>query len=219
MDKNYLAQNINKFELVNKEQQVLKMCKGKHVLNVGCIGQDKYYESEEWQHKKISNASEHTIGVDIQKEEVAKLQNMGYDVLLAEDLLLSGKTFDIIIMSDVIEHVDNALAFIEFYTPFLKEDGVMLISTPNAFHFARFLWILIWKNYSVNEEHTLWYCPLTLAELVSRSSLHIKDFYWCEEYFDIKTLNIRYRWIYRLSRFFARSRKNLSPNFMMALSK
>jgi hypothetical protein len=94
----------------------------------------------------------------------------------------------------------------------------MLVSTPNAFYFARFLWILIWKNYSVNEEHTLWYCPLTIAELVSRTSLEITDFYWCNEYFDIRKISFRYRWIYKLSRFFARSRRNFSPNFMLELS-
>jgi len=219
MDKKYIQQHINQFQTVNKEHKILDLCKGKNVLNVGCVGQDKFYESENWQHRKIEKVSNQTIGVDIQKEGILKLRDLGYNVVLDTELDALNEKFDVIVMSDVIEHVNNPYEFLSFYADYLSEEGKMLVSTPNAFHFARFIWILLWKNYSVNEEHTLWYCPLTFSELISRTKLQINDLYWCEDYFDIKTLNIRYRWIYKLSRFLAKSRKNLSPNFMMVLAK
>lgn len=158
--------------ITNKLDEFLIHCKGKKVLDVGCVGQARSYRKEDWIHGQIKAVAECIHGVDIDKIGVEELSGLGYDVFLAQNLDPTMK-YDVIIMSDVIEHVNDPVDFLRFYKPFLSQDGKMLITTPNANRVKDSLTILVSNEYGMNAEHTMWFCEKTFQETCRRSGLQL----------------------------------------------
>lgn len=220
MDKEQIFKRIKISAEAEKNLIIPGLCKGLSVLDVGCVGQDYDYDNPLWLHNLIKSSSGSLDGVDIQEEGIRILREKGYSVFSAEDLSNSGRTYDIIVMSDVIEHVNDPVGFLKFYAGFLVPDGKILITTPNAHGIRNFTSILIRNNYSVNPEHTLWLCPKTMLEIASRAGLEFSDFFWLREYYRLKDIKgFRYRLTWRINRLFEKIRSNFHPNFLIILTK
>lgn len=174
---------IYKSPISDKNSLIIKFCKNKKVLDVGCVGQDKSFNNPEWIHSKIKSISASLIGTDINFDEVLKLNNNGYNIVTPDKLDIDIK-YQIITILDVIEHVDNVVEFLEYYSKFLDKDGKILITTPNPFNIRQILNIMLFKLPSVNEEHTVWIDPINFLEISKRSKLEVVEFYWLNEYFN-----------------------------------
>jgi 2-polyprenyl-3-methyl-5-hydroxy-6-metoxy-1,4-benzoquinol methylase len=219
MDKTMLKKTIRQAGIVEKQDAIKGICRDRRVLDVGCIGQDVKFLSDHWLHQEIKSVAKEVTGVDLSRESIEILNKKGYHILHISELESVNETFDIIVMADVIEHVSNSVEFLEFYSRFLNHDGMLVITTPNANRAINFLSILIFNNYSVNEEHTCWYCPVTLQEVVIRAHLKVTGFYWLKKYYNSRNLSFITRVITWKSEFLASFRKNFSQNFMMIVSK
>lgn len=220
MDKEQIFKKIKKSAEAEKNLIIPRLCKGLSVLDVGCVGQDYDYDNPLWLHNLIKSFSSSLDGVDIQEEGIRTLKEKGYSVFSAEELSISGRTYDIIVMSDVIEHVNDPVGFLKFYSGFLVPGGKILITTPNAHGIRNFTSILIRNNYSVNPEHTLWLCPKTMLEIASRAGLGFVDFFWLREYYRLKDIKgFRYRLIWLINRLFEKTRSNFHANFLIILTK
>jgi 2-polyprenyl-3-methyl-5-hydroxy-6-metoxy-1,4-benzoquinol methylase len=205
---------------VDKDQIIEKVCAGKSVLDVGCIGQDRNYKDETWLHNKVKKFSKHVDGVDILTEEIKELRSKGYSIYHVDELKTSGKKYDVILMADVIEHVDNPVEFLSFYSSFASDDGVLLITTPNSNRANNFVHIFFNNNYSVNPEHTFWFCPRTFAEVTDRAKLKIKTFYWADHYFrDDRVKGFYQKFKLMIINLLIRKRSNFSPNMIFLLGK
>jgi 2-polyprenyl-3-methyl-5-hydroxy-6-metoxy-1,4-benzoquinol methylase len=198
---------------------IKRYCANRKILDVGCIGQDAGFNSDKWLHNVIRQVASEVTGVDISTENIAKLNQQGYRVFHPTELKERPETFDIIVMADVIEHVDDPVGFLKFYAEFLNSTGIMLISTPNANRAVNFFSILAFDNYSVNDEHTCWFCPKTLQEVVLRAGLQLKEFYWLKRYYPTKGMPFISRMLTCLSDGMALWRKNFNQNFMFIVSK
>jgi SAM-dependent methyltransferase len=86
----------------------------------------------------------HVLGKKIAGVEPSTYGRMGRDMLglpieicyLAQSDALKGSTFNIVFSSEVIEHVPEPGVFIEELKEFLKPDGVLILTTPNASYVA-----------------------------------------------------------------------------------
>jgi 2-polyprenyl-3-methyl-5-hydroxy-6-metoxy-1,4-benzoquinol methylase len=211
------AKNASKIE---KDEFLLNMCTGRSVLDVGIVGQDRDFDSPTWLHNKIKKVAVDVTGVDILEEPIRQLREKGYSVWTVEELKLLNTRYDIILMSDVIEHVNDPVGFLDLYSKYLSDDGKMLISTPNSNRANNFINILLSNNYSVNPEHTFWFCPRTMAEVVARTSLQITDFYWAGHYFDMREVNGLYQKLKLvLINLLIRMRSNFSPNMLFVITR
>ena len=219
MDKVTLRKMTKSARLEEKYKLILLHCRNKKVLDVGCIGQDVHSQTDRWLHASIKKVAADLTGVDISLENIEKYEEQGFSILHPSALATNNKLYDVIVMADVIEHVSNPQEFLEFYAQFLNQEGIILISTPNANRAINFLSILAYNQYSVNEEHTFWFCPLTLLEIVHRAHLRLNAFYWLGRYYNLKGLGFLTQLITLASDFFAWCRKNLSQNFMFIVSK
>jgi 2-polyprenyl-3-methyl-5-hydroxy-6-metoxy-1,4-benzoquinol methylase len=171
-------------------------------------------------HNLIIDKASDVDGVDIEPAGIRKLKERGYSVFPPEELKSKDKKYDIIVISDVIEHVNDPVAFLKFYSGFLNKDGRILITTPNAHGIRNFTSIMFRNNYSVNSEHTLWLCPKTIMEVTVRAHLEFVDFYWLDEYFSIHDVKgIFNRLQYGINSCFQRIRTNFNPNFLFIVSK
>lgn len=158
--------------------------KGKRVLDIGCVEHDISRKNKQriWVHGFLCEHAKKVKGIDIVQKDIKKMQSDGYDVSCqsAEDFTFKEK-FDVIFAGELIEHLSNPGLFFERCRKHLKKNGLLILTTPNAFSSYRFICILssLTNDPSVNPEHTCWYSPSTLKELLSR--------------YDFKTDNIVFR--------------------------
>lgn len=219
MDRSALRKLIKKAALREKYRLIIEKCSNLRVLDVGCVGQDANSQTDKWLHADISKVASALTGVDISMENIEKLKKQGYVMLHTDELTDQHGLYDVIVMADVIEHVSNPENFLRFYTKFLSPGGIMIISTPNANRAINFFSILAFNNYSVNDEHTCWFCPMTLFEVIQRSELKLKEFYWLKRYYTLKNGSLTTRVLTIISDVFSSLRKNFNQNFVFIVTK
>jgi len=220
MDSTEYRKKIKKAGIVKKPEKVTELCTSKSVLDVGCVGQDINYSNPNWLHNQIKKVSRSIDGADIDADGVKNLREKGFTVYLPEELVALKKRYDVVLMADVIEHVNDPVSFLSFYSAFLNENGTVIITTPNAHAIRNFTSILLWNNYSVNAEHTMWLCPKTMLEISRRAGLQFEGFWWLKEYFRIGDLKgFRNKAVFTLNSVFQGLRTNFYPNFMIILTK
>lgn len=220
MEKDLIYKKIRKSPKADKRKLIPELCKDKIVLDVGCVGQDHDLNSPEWMHNLIKSVSAELDGVDIDPEGINKMREKGYSVIDIEELRISQKKYEVIVMSDVIEHVNDPVAFLQFYLAFLSENGILILTTPNAHGIRNYSNILFRNNYSVNPEHTMWLCPKTILEVLRRAGLNLTGFYWLNEYYSFKDVKgIKFRFIFLFNSFMTWLRSSFCPNFLVISAK
>src|SRR3989344_7621255 len=155
--------------------------KDKEVLDIGCIEHDLERKDKEriWVHDFLRQNAKHVVGIDILKKDIEILKKQGYDVYCqnAETFKLN-KKFDVIFAGELIEHLSNPGLFLEKCKFHLKKDGFLIITTPNAFCLARLFggFVFFTNDLDVNPEHTAWYSPKVIKELLRRYNFNIEKF-------------------------------------------
>src|SRR3990172_3495588 len=86
MDRFALGYKIRTSEPINKEAFIQEKCRGKTVLDLGCIRHSAEFALGDlnWLHKKIKEVAEEVIGVDYLDGEIEKLQDAGYHIHFAD---------------------------------------------------------------------------------------------------------------------------------------
>lgn len=144
--------------LISRVDTIVNLCRDKHVLDIGSTGQAKAYEL--W--PLVSSVAKSITGIDIVEhdDENIVLGNMEtYDFK---------KKFDVIVVGDTIEHVHNQGLFLANLRKHLKNDGKLIITTPNAKWFTVML--------KPNPTHVLWHDKYTLKYILSEYGLDIEQF-------------------------------------------
>lgn len=167
------------------EDEVLRtifpLIKGQDVLDIGCVEHTLEVQHKEriWVHDFLREHASHVTGIDIQRQDIETLQSRGYDVSCqnAENFHFD-KKFDVIFAGELIEHLSNPGFFLESCREHLKENGLLIVTTPNAFSITRFLHAI--KGYTndpvVNDEHAYWFSPTVLKQLLSRYQFTVERF-------------------------------------------
>lgn len=204
--------------IFNKETLVKEICQNKDVLDVGCVGQDIDYFNPKWIHNQVKKISNTLVGVDINSEGIKNINRMGYEVYHYDELSCIDKRFDILLILDVIEHVHNPVDFLNSYTRFLNKGGKIIVTTPNSNRAINFVKIFFGNDYSLNYEHTFWFCPKTFLEIINRvEGLEAKEFYWLDDYNKNLKLNWKGKIMYYFEKILVKKSSNFSPNFMFIL--
>jgi SAM-dependent methyltransferase len=217
MDKDKWLNEFKRAKKLDKFSSIVDMCQGKTVLDVGCVGQDKGFDHESWLHGRIKKVASKLIGADINDEGIQLMNDQGFEVYQPEDLVAKNEKFDLVVMGDVIEHVNDPGAFLSFYAQFLNEGGKMIICTPNSFGIRYTLQVLLYGKPGTNEEHTLAFDPYVMLELFSRINLEPTEFYWLKEY--RKGANWKQKIILFMSSIYIGLRKYFNSNFMFIVKK
>ncbi len=105
---------------------VAKTKPGGRFLDVGCSSGQVMY----WARKRGLVPS----GVEINKRTADIALANGFPVFngFLENAPFEKKSFDVVFLGDVIEHVNNPREFISEVVSFLKPNGIIAISTPNV---------------------------------------------------------------------------------------
>jgi 2-polyprenyl-3-methyl-5-hydroxy-6-metoxy-1,4-benzoquinol methylase len=172
--------------LKTREEIVLPFVKSKDVLDLGGADFDMFIEKRKgsiWLHELLASEAKSILGIDIQKDIVARLKSEGlnFEEGNVEQLNLN-KQFEVIVAGEIIEHLFNAGLFLDSVRRHLKKDGVFIISTPNAFcirNTSMILQRLKKGNARTRFDHTCWYCMQTLSQLLIAQGFEILEKHFC----------------------------------------
>jgi SAM-dependent methyltransferase len=163
----------------------LKWVRGPKVLDVGCTSHTLEVGSPHWLHGRLLESFASVTGIDISEENIDSLRKAGHSNLYvqsAESFELPEK-FDTIVAGELIEHLSSPGLFLRQARAHLKTDGIVVLTTPNAFSLAYFLYaILKFPNTCQNLEHTCWFCPRTMRALAERSGFRVRHFELLDDY-------------------------------------
>lgn len=136
------AQTVLRKQLKDLFVDLIKNMKGKiKVLDFGCGDGSTIFGLN----RLLGNINIQFYGLDVSKEAVTRntkmanmqgINNCNFICNDAESTKLKEK-FDIIISSEVIEHVPNPGKYIKKANSLLKEGGILIISTPNGGNYLK----------------------------------------------------------------------------------
>lgn len=141
-----------------REEIILEHARDRDLLDIGCMGRTQKYKL--W--PQVKAVARSYSGIDLQQPnspDVVQGNMENYDF---------GRTFDVVVAGDVIEHVSNQGLFLENIARHLRDDGVLIITTPNA----KWPTVLL----KPHPDHTLWHDRYTLTGTLKRHGLRIRHF-------------------------------------------
>jgi len=146
---------------------------GEAVLDVGCgFGSNIVpvrYRGASW------------VGIDVDQKVCSALHKAGEECFcgsLEEFSIINKQKFDVIIMSQIIEHVVDPIALINSARKLLSPTGRILVSCPNGA--SRYIekYSQKWLHWHV-PYHTIQFTPKALAEVACQAELKLE---WCRAF-------------------------------------
>jgi 2-polyprenyl-6-hydroxyphenyl methylase/3-demethylubiquinone-9 3-methyltransferase len=137
----------------------------------------------------VEHGYSNVTGVDwLPKEKVEYLKylNSYYQVNLneASEMPLPSKKYDLVICSDVLEHLENPASVIRQMAKFVNPEGVILITVPNAVNiFQRWRFLLTGNSTRYKTEkpngwgHITFFTTNIMKSLAQRGGLKVKKIY------------------------------------------
>jgi 2-polyprenyl-3-methyl-5-hydroxy-6-metoxy-1,4-benzoquinol methylase len=163
----------------DRAAHLCNLARGKRVLDIGIV--EHFFDtsaSEQWLHGKLCRVAKQCVGIDILAEELLKLRQRGYDVRNV-DLTLNklDEKFDVIVMGEIIEHVDKPGALLANAAAMLEADGCVVVTTPNPWYVNVIIKNLLrGASFSDSADHVGWYDASTLFEIGQRNGLELQRY-------------------------------------------
>lgn len=182
MNKQMLQANLKHPQ--SRAEIVREFCRGKVVLDIGCVQHDiENADATNWLHKQIVDVADEVLGVDYLDDAIEALAKRGYNVERGDvnEPLKIDRQFDTIVVGNLIEHLSSFEGLMNNVNRLLKPDGHVLISTANPFYSEQYFYSAFNNNIIVNPEHTCWLDPLTLDQLSKRFALATSEVRWVKE--------------------------------------
>jgi len=149
------------FKLLKREN------KNSHILDAGCSGGALVT----YLHKKNFK---HIYGIDIDHKSIEHCNNNGLDnvfLMNCTELMFDDESFDIVICSDVLEHVSNDVTALKEFNRVLKPNGIIILFVP-AFNF-------LWSVHDQTNRHYRRYVSNDLICKLRANGFKIeKSTYW-----------------------------------------
>lgn len=158
----------------NRLDLIKKVCEGKSVLDVGCVGEMTPYGHPLWLHSQVCEVASSVLGIDNDLKRVNEIRRAGYKVVPAdaEDFNLN-ESFDVVLAGELIEHLSNPGKFLESAAHHLRKGGKLVLTTPNlhaAYHLKeKFL------HCRDSKKHVLGFTPGLLRNLLERSGWKVEQ--------------------------------------------
>ncbi len=136
--------------------------RGKDILDVGC-GMGAFVDT-------CTSAGWNPQGIDLSKPAVEIAQSFGLPVKNLDFFCdsIRPKSFDVITMFEVIEHLPDPVSFLQRAEAVVKPGGLVYLTTPNFGSIDRRVLGKEWS--AIHREHLTYFTPSTLKTAVKASS-------------------------------------------------
>ncbi|MGZ0188546.1 MAG: class I SAM-dependent methyltransferase [Alphaproteobacteria bacterium] len=146
---------------------------GKDVLDIGSINHSfGVFRTRDWLFDFLVESTNFVQGVDFEEEQVVLARDAGYEIVYGDaEKYLSDRKYDVVLATELIEHISNPGHFLVNARANMKPDGRLIISTPNAFSFTELYKVVRgWTNNpKTHWQHVCYYTPSTLIGLAARA--------------------------------------------------
>ncbi len=170
-----------------RQDFILTRCRGKRVLHLGCVDVgliDVRFEQGEHLHQKLAGVTQELWGIDIDTEGIEFLRRKGFENLVQGDVSqldefnqLRDRSFDIIVASEVIEHLLNpGLMLASVRNLMVSGRTEFIVTVPNAFRIDTLLWLFRSIEY-VHPDHNYWFSYHTITNLLRKTGFDIVETY------------------------------------------
>ena len=166
---------LPKDKIVDRDNFILDLCKNKKVLHIGCTDYpflETKIISKNLLHIKILNVAKELYGIDIDIKGIKLLrEKYNIDNVICEDItnkeIKLPMIYDIIIAGEIFEHLDNIGLALNNVYKFLADNGLLIVTVPNALAFRIFFHTLR-KRENIHPDHVSYFSPYTLYNLLKR---------------------------------------------------
>ncbi len=175
--------SITRLEPKARIEMILGFCENADVLDIGAGEHDlSFYSEEGWEHGRIKRVAKRAVAIEINPKLCEHYNAKGFDfrcVDATSDADL-GERFDRVFIGDVIEHVNDPVALLSFAKRHLRENGRVLVTTPNPFapRFKRHRAQMRTRYVMANLEHTRWVSISNMHEVAWRAGMELVALRW-----------------------------------------
>jgi 2-polyprenyl-3-methyl-5-hydroxy-6-metoxy-1,4-benzoquinol methylase len=124
----------------------------------------------------VSKDMGNVTGVDISPARLAQASRNGLKTLKADvlDTKLPAGHFDVVIATDIIEHMQRPYDLLIECNRLLREGGQLFLETPNAINLERFLRLLFYReSREESPNHLFLFDTISLTEMLTRTDFEI----------------------------------------------
>ena len=165
---------------------MISLTSGPRVLHVGACGnvKPKRVQMPHFAQAGLVDAGFSVLATDINEDGLRWMRDeMGYEVayLDAQRIDPEGEKFDTIFAGELIEHLPNPGLFLTGCATRLKDDGVLVLSTPNPFTLIHLLLYTFRFPRGFNPEHCCWFDRQTLEQLLAASGYAVRELVFVDD--------------------------------------
>jgi len=163
-------------EIVDRIEYICTAADQHRVIHVGFVDagfETMQHESGTWLHAHLARYAKSLVGLDVDAAGVRTARELGYEAYAVDctraDAVreLGLEPAEVIIAGEVIEHVDDPGLFLDAMQALLADDGVLVLTTPNASGLLNVAALL--AGYEINHpDHVTRFTWLTLTNLLKR---------------------------------------------------
>ncbi len=184
---------LDKDDLIyrSRNEILIEQCRDKKIIHLGCVDHNIKIISEKlarskWLHAELVAVAEHCLGVDINAKGIDYISNtigirdvIALDIVHDECSVITSRKWDILLIPDVLEHINDPVAFLsEIRRKFDKCISTVIITVPNAFALQNFSYSR--RNIEcINTDHRYLFSPYTLAKVATEAGFKIDKFLMC----------------------------------------
>jgi 2-polyprenyl-3-methyl-5-hydroxy-6-metoxy-1,4-benzoquinol methylase len=169
---------ITREEIAPRNQLLVHLASGKRVLHVGCADHVELIKQKRangtYLHDLLAEVATELTGLDTNAAAVSEMTELGIpDLFLPKDLPI-GRTYDLVLAPDVIEHVPNVGVFLDGLRSF---GAPVVVTTPNALRLQN---RLLWRGELINTDHRYWFSPYTLAKSMIEAGYRVDRLWYTD---------------------------------------
>lgn len=163
---------------------ILERCKGKRVLHLGCVDEgltEMRAQQGTLLHLQIEQVASEVWGIDSSQTGIALLRKYAKGECIegnAEHLevipQLQKQKFDLIVATEMIEHLDNVGLFLESVRTLLDPQTMMILTTPNAFRLNAVPYNVRGLE-NVHPDHNYWFSWKTMNTLLTKHGYLVQE--------------------------------------------
>lgn len=156
-----------------------EVASGLRVLHLGCADDGLTavrFGTGDLLHEELSKVAQTLTGVDLSRDALGKLASFVPGTYICGDVEhladLNLPSSDLVIATELIEHLGNPLHFLKALRQYLERTGATaILTTPNAFAWTNQLQFILTRSEQVHPDHLLVYTPSTLHRTLCSANL------------------------------------------------
>jgi 2-polyprenyl-3-methyl-5-hydroxy-6-metoxy-1,4-benzoquinol methylase len=152
---------------------------GRSVLDIGVAGGIEHYlpdHVDQWLHARIKHAATDVLAIDIDQQGISHAARHGWAIHHADCQIADlGRTFDVAVMVEVIEHVESPARAIANTLKHLVPGGRLYLTTPNPTFFGDIIRAFRGRSMSVYWDHQALFAPEHVQALCDRHGFVLSE--------------------------------------------